>query len=237
MFLSMLFPCPFILCIISCFIKSSRLKICSSALHRTLLAEKKKKKQLARGLEFQVLWDHPRLRCHKLSVDRDCNRYKVNNFYEQRCGLWICKIRIYLHTVLCLVSVRLFATPWSITHQAPLSVGVSRQEHWSGLPCPPPGDLLNPGMEPRSPTLLEDSLTSEPPGKPTSHPPPVWVITEHQLSSLHYVAASHQLWVYSCYRPRGAPLQALGWARGGGYRKWLTGEGMRVYTELIHSAV
>ena len=44
--------------------------------------------------------------------------------------------------------------------------GFSRQEHWSGLPCPPPGDLPNPGIKPRSPTLQTDSLPSEPPGKP-----------------------------------------------------------------------
>ena len=44
--------------------------------------------------------------------------------------------------------------------------GFSRQEYWSGLPCPPPGDLSNPGMEPRSPTLQVDFLQSEPPGKP-----------------------------------------------------------------------
>ena len=42
----------------------------------------------------------------------------------------------------------------------------SSQEHWSGLPCPPPGDLYNPGIEPRSPTLQVDSLLSKPPGKP-----------------------------------------------------------------------
>ena len=46
--------------------------------------------------------------------------------------------------------------------------GLSRQEYWSGLPCPPPGDLLNPGIKPSSPALQEDSLLSEPPGKPTS---------------------------------------------------------------------
>ena len=50
--------------------------------------------------------------------------------------------------------------------QAPLSVGFSRQEYWSGLPCPPPGDLSNPEIEPRSPALQADSLLSEPPGKP-----------------------------------------------------------------------
>ena len=47
-----------------------------------------------------------------------------------------------------------------------LSMGFSRQEHWTGLPCPPPGDLPDPGVEPRSPALQADSLPSELPGKP-----------------------------------------------------------------------
>ena len=51
--------------------------------------------------------------------------------------------------------------PWD-----PLSKEFTRQEYWSGLPCPPSGDLPNPGMELRSPTLQADSLPSEPPGKP-----------------------------------------------------------------------
>ena len=51
----------------------------------------------------------------------------------------------------CVLSrVRLFATPWAIAHQAPLSMGFSKQEYWSGLPCPPPGDLPDPGIEPTS---------------------------------------------------------------------------------------
>ena len=62
--------------------------------------------------------------------------------------------------------VRLFATPWTVAHQAPPSMGFSRQEYWSGLPLPSPGDLPHPGIEPRSPTLQADALTSEPPGKP-----------------------------------------------------------------------
>ena len=62
--------------------------------------------------------------------------------------------------------VQLFATPWTIACQAPLSTEFSRQEYWSGLPFPPPGDLPDPGTEPRSPILQEDSLPSEPPGKP-----------------------------------------------------------------------
>ena len=65
--------------------------------------------------------------------------------------------------------VRLFATPWSVVHQAPLSMGFSRQEYWSGLPFPSPGDLPNPGITPRSPTLQADALTSEPPGKPLEY--------------------------------------------------------------------
>ena len=62
--------------------------------------------------------------------------------------------------------VRLFATPWTVAHQAPPSMGFSRQEYWSGLPFPSPGDLPNPGIEPRGPTLQADALTFEPPGKP-----------------------------------------------------------------------
>ena len=61
--------------------------------------------------------------------------------------------------------VRLFATLWSVAHQAPLSMGFSRQEYWSGLPFPSPGNLSNPGIESRSPTLWADALTSELPGK------------------------------------------------------------------------
>ena len=54
-------------------------------------------------------------------------------------------------------------------HQAPLSMGFSQQEYWSGLPFPSPGTLLDPGIEPESPALLVDSLLSEPPGKPNSY--------------------------------------------------------------------
>ena len=65
--------------------------------------------------------------------------------------------------VLCHVS--LFVTPWTLAHQVLLSIGYSRQEYWSGLPCPFLGHLPDPGMEPRSPALQVDSLPSEPPGK------------------------------------------------------------------------
>ena len=61
-----------------------------------------------------------------------------------------------------------FVTPGTVAHKAPLSMGFSRQEYWSGLPCPPPGDLSDPGVEPKSPVspaLQVDSLPSEPLGK------------------------------------------------------------------------
>ena len=56
-------------------------------------------------------------------------------------------------------------TPWTVVRQVPLPMGFSRQEYWSGLPFPSPGDLPDPGIEPGSPTLQPDSLLSEPPGK------------------------------------------------------------------------
>ena len=65
--------------------------------------------------------------------------------------------------------VWLFVTPWTITYQAPLSMGFSRQKYWSGLPFPSPGHLPNAGIEPRSPAFQADALTSEPSGKPWSN--------------------------------------------------------------------
>ena len=70
-----------------------------------------------------------------------------------------CVLRHFSH-------VQLFAASWTVTHQALQSMGFSRQEYWSGLPFPSPGDLPDPGTEPGSPTLQAVSLPSEPPGKP-----------------------------------------------------------------------
>ena len=64
-----------------------------------------------------------------------------------------------------LFRVRLFATPWTVAYQAPPSMEFSRQEYWSGLPFPSPGDLPGPGIEPGSLALQADALPSEPPGK------------------------------------------------------------------------
>ena len=62
--------------------------------------------------------------------------------------------------------VRLFATPWTIAYQPPWSMGFSRQEYWSGLPFPFPGDLPDSGNEHGSPALWADALPSELPGRP-----------------------------------------------------------------------
>ena len=61
--------------------------------------------------------------------------------------------------------IQLFATPWTVAHQAPLSMGFSRQEYWSGMSCPSPGDLHDPGIEPvslRSPALAGGFFTTSP---------------------------------------------------------------------------
>ena len=73
------------------------------------------------------------------------------------------------HAARCLSHVQLFATPWTVAHQAPLFMGFSRQEHWSGLPCPPPGDLPHPRIKPRSSSLQAASLPLAPP--PGLHAP------------------------------------------------------------------
>ena len=71
------------------------------------------------------------------------------------------------HVLLLLFSaVGFFATLWTVAHQAPVSLGFSRQEYWSGLSLPSPGDLPDPGIKPVSPALAGRLCTTEPPGKP-----------------------------------------------------------------------
>ena len=71
-------------------------------------------------------------------------------------------LRLWWSEVKLLSRVRLFATPWTVAYQAPPSMGFSRQEYWSGLLVPSPGDLPDPGIEPGSPALRADALTIEP---------------------------------------------------------------------------
>ena len=70
--------------------------------------------------------------------------------------------------------VRLFATPWTVAYKALRSMGFSRQEYRSGLPFPSPGDLPNPGIEPRSPALQTDALPSAATWRPKENPNKIW---------------------------------------------------------------
>ena len=80
-----------------------------------------------------------------------------------------------------------FVTPWTGAYQAPLSMGFSRQEYWSGFPFPPPGDIPDPVIKPGSPALQADSLPPESPGKLTNSPRE-WEIRKN-IQSLAYEAA------------------------------------------------
>ena len=79
--------------------------------------------------------------------------------------------------------VLLSVTPWTVACQAPLSMGFSRQEYWSGLPFPSPGDLPDPGIKPGSPSLQADALTSELPGKPKKDPLKALSVSERESES------------------------------------------------------
>ena len=83
-------------------------------------------------------------------------------FLGCRCPFHMCACSVLSY-------VQLFATPWTVAHQAPLSMGFSRQECWNGLPFPPPGNLPNPGIEPESPSLQADSLLLSRQGSPPLH--------------------------------------------------------------------
>ena len=78
---------------------------------------------------------------------------------------------MYVYVFICLLVSRLFAALRTVAHQAPLSMGFSWQEYWSGLPFPPPGDLHNPGIEPAFPMSPAGGFfTAEPPGVVTHDP-------------------------------------------------------------------
>ena len=87
--------------------------------------------------------------------------------FESHSVVFIIRISGFLRTHL-LSHVQLFATPWTVACQASLSMGFFRQEYWSGLPFPPPGDLPDQKIEPVSPSLAGRFFTTEPPGKPTT---------------------------------------------------------------------
>ena len=75
-------------------------------------------------------------------------------------------LQLVVVVVWSLSHINSFATPWTIAHQAPLSIGFPRQEYWGGLPFPSSGNLPDPGIEPSSPAFTGRFFTAEPPGKP-----------------------------------------------------------------------
>ena len=85
------------------------------------------------------------------------------------------------------------ATPWTVAHQAPLSMGFSRHEYWSGLPFPSPGDFPNPGIEPGSPAFQAHFLPTEPPG--------------NQIDNVVIVSAERLSCTYT-FSPNSPPIQA-----------------------------
>ena len=95
-------------------------------------------------------------------TERLNNNKELNKELHKVCVCVCARVRTHAHSH-SVVSDS--ATLWTIACQAPLSMGFSRQEYWSGLPFPPPGDLSDPGIEPMFPEL-QDSFTTEPPGKP-----------------------------------------------------------------------
>ena len=98
---------------------------------------------------------------------RELSLILCNDLSGEKIWKWIdicmhaCMLRRFSHVWLC-------ETLWTIPHQAPLLLGFSRQEHWSGLPCPPSGYLTNPGINPRSPMspAWAGRLSPRPPRKP-----------------------------------------------------------------------
>ena len=80
---------------------------------------------------------------------------------------------------------QLFLTLWTVAHQAPLSIGFSRQEYWSGLPFPPLGDFPNPGTEPKSPALVGGFFTTESPRKPILTPILHVLLEDLNMNAVH----------------------------------------------------
>ena len=90
----------------------------------------------------------------------------ADGFFTTSRATWEALFEKCVCVLSCFSHIRLFATLWTVAHQASLSMGFSRQEYWSGLLCPLPGDLLDTGIELGFPTLHVDSLLSKPLGRP-----------------------------------------------------------------------
>ena len=142
-----------------------------------------------------LLWPHMLTFRSLVCRDSNCSFLFFNLFCWSRVDLHCC-VNVYCTVKwfrsICvraksLIHVWLFATLWAVACQTPLSMGCSRQEYWSGVLCPPLGDLLDPGTEPAScafPALLVDSLLLRHQGIwkiSFSYPFPLWFITGYSI--------------------------------------------------------
>ena len=108
----------------------------------------------------QLVWTGVRLSPQVLWLRSESLSYTAYmEMVSERCALALCCASSFSR-------VCLFLAPWTVARQASPSMGILQAGIRHGLPCPPPGDLPKPGVEPRSPALQVDSLLSEPPGKP-----------------------------------------------------------------------
>ena len=109
---------------------------------------------------WRIPWTEEPGRLQPLGLQRVGHNWATDIFIHFSCLPYLdCK----WSEVKSLSRIRLFATSWTVAYQAPPSMGFYRQQCWSGLPFPSPGDLPDPGIEPRSSTLRADALPSEPP--------------------------------------------------------------------------
>ena len=117
-------------------------------------------------LAWKIPWAEKPGRLQSMGLQRVGHNWVTSlSFTLDICpGVWLPD-----HCCCCCLVAKLCPTvviPWTVAHQAPLSMGFSRQEYWSGLPCPSRGDLPDPGMEPVSSALPGGFFTAKPPGKP-----------------------------------------------------------------------
>ena len=94
-----------------------------------------------------------------------------------------------------------FVSPWTVARQVTLSMGFCRQEYWSELPFPPPGDLPDPGLEPESPALASRFFTTEPPGKPVTYKGTVSSLKKESTHAVMWMAKD-SVWFHLLEVPR-----------------------------------